>query len=183
MQLRYADRKRALAQQIARVQILMQVKTVVQVICIWFLALVLIPGLILGALGQPLLPTAGPHVAIGGILLLLGSGLGLWSSFVLVRYGKGTPLPLDQTNQLVTEGPYGFIRNPMAVAGIGQGVAVGVVYASMPIVVYAALGAIVWHLVVRPLEERDMEQRFGDSYRTYQAHVDCWIPRLRSRSR
>lgn len=55
----------------------------------------------------------------GVIILVLCSVLGLYSALVMVRVGKGTPLPLDQTQELVIKGPYRFVRNPMAVAGIG----------------------------------------------------------------
>ena len=97
----------------------------------------------------------------------------------MVRDGEGTPLPLDQTNKLVISGPYQYVRNPMAIAGIGQGVAVSIIFQSLPILVYSLLGALVWHLAVRPFEERDMVKRFGESYVQYRERVSCWIPTFR----
>jgi protein-S-isoprenylcysteine O-methyltransferase Ste14 len=154
-------------------------KTLVQIVCIWFLALALIPFLILKAFAMPLIPTCGVLLWIGGCLFVCFSFLGLFSSYVLVKLGKGTPLPLDQTNELVVAGPYAWVRNPMAVAGIGQGIAVGLAYGSLPILCYAALGAVVWHFVVKPFEERDMLKRFGDSYEAYRSQVKCWMPRFK----
>ena len=90
--------------------------------------------------------------------------------------GVGTPLPLDSPNFLVVKGPYKFVRNPMAIAGIGQGIAVGLFLGSFGVLIYALLGAILWHILVRPVEEKDLEKRFGKSYQRYKKEIKCWIP-------
>ena len=97
----------------------------------------------------------------------------------MVRDGGGTPLPLDQTRELVVSGQYRFVRNAMAIAGIGQGLAMATMFQSISVLVYSLLAATIWHFVVRPIEERDMVQRFGASYLDYQESVACWIPRFR----
>jgi protein-S-isoprenylcysteine O-methyltransferase Ste14 len=155
------------------------VKTLIQVICIWILALVVIPFVLLDSFDSLSMPSLGLPLWIGMTVFLGFSVLGLASSFFMVRDGGGTPLPLDQTNKLVVSGPYRFVRNPMAVAGIGQGLAIATIFQSIPILVYSLLGAVVWHLVVRPIEERDMVKRFGDAYLAYRERVTCWIPRFR----
>ena len=66
----------------------------------------------------------------------------------------------------------------MAIAGIGQGLAVATLFQSFPILAYSLLGVLVWHIVVRPIEDRDMIKRFGDSYLDYRERVICWIPRF-----
>lgn len=154
-------------------------KTAVQITCIWLLALVVIPFLILDAFGADTkIDLTGWTVASGG-LLMLSSLLGLYASYAMVRYGNGTPLPLDQSRQLVLVGPYRYVRNPMAIAGIGQGLAVGLLYGSIPICAYALLGALVWHWVVRPYEEKNLSERFGPEYDEYRQRVSCWVPRSR----
>lgn len=153
-------------------------KTVVQIVCIWILALAVVPFVILDAFNHPIELHFGAWF-YAGILMFTGcSLLGLTSSFFMVRDGNGTPLPLDQTNDLVVSGPYRFVRNPMAIAGVGQGFAIGLMFQSVPLLTYAILGALVWHFVVRPFEERDMNHRFGDAYLRYQQRVSCWIPTL-----
>ena len=158
-------------------------KTCVQVVSIWLLALVVVPLVILDAFGRSLQPPVNGWLYVGAVLFICFSALGLSSSYFMVRDGAGTPLPLDQTNQLVTSGPYRFVRNPMAIAGIGQGVAISIVYQSIPILVYSLLGIFVWHLVVRPIEERDMVERFGAPYLEYRNRVACWFPAIRRNSR
>jgi len=92
--------------------------------------------------------------------------------------GKGTPLPLDCPNELVIKGPYKVVRNPMAVAGISQGICVGIILGSFLVIIYAILGGLLWHLFVKPVEEKDLEERFGKSYLDYKKKVKCWIPRI-----
>ncbi len=100
------------------------IKTLIQIVCIWVLALVVIPYILLDAVDSLSMPNADLSFWIGIALFVGSSLLGLTSSFFIVRDGGGTPLPLDQTNNLVVSGPYRFVRNPMAIAGIGQGLAI-----------------------------------------------------------
>ena len=81
-------------------------------------------------------------------------------------------------NRLVIAGPYRWIRNPMAVAGIVQGAAVGIILETWLVVAYAVVGSLVRNYAVRPLEETDLTNRFGDEFQQYRDTVRCWIPRV-----
>jgi len=120
---------------------------------------------------------AGAAGVAGVALLVAASALGLWAAAVMSTLGAGTPLPSAMPNRFVLAGPYRLVRNPMAVAGIAQGVGVGLVLGSWIVVAYALVGGVVWHVVIRPLEEADLEARFGDEFRRYRAAVRCWVPR------
>ena len=170
---RPADARRSTARHVA--------STGGQIAVFWGLFLVVIPGSVAllerrWALGLGLdLPDAVG--VIGVVLLALASALGIWSAVTMSTIGHGTPLPGAMPNRLVIAGPYRFVRNPMAVAGIIQGVAVGLILSSWLVVAYAALGSLLWNYAVRPLEERDLEERFGDDFRRYRDTVRCWVPR------
>ena len=151
-------------------------KTILQILGVWVITLVVFPVLLMSAFGE-ITMVNGFVRWIGVGLFLVSSLLGLTSAYLMVSKGEGTPLPLDQTQKLVTEGPYKYVRNPMAIAGIGQGVSISLLYWSLPVLAYALLGAILWHLVVRPLEEQNMLERFGTEYQQYRMKVKCWIPR------
>lgn len=151
-------------------------KTIIQIFCIWILALLVIPYVILDAFDALAIPSFGMTSFLGAVGFGCCSLLGLASSYFMVRDGSGTPLPLDQTNELVVTGPYRYVRNPMAIAGIGQGIAIAIIFQSTPLLVYSLLGAFVWHVVVRPIEEQDMVRRFGSPYLEYRQSVRCWIP-------
>ena len=115
-------------------------------------------------------------------LFLAASALGLSSGITMATRGRGTPLPTATAPRLVVAGPYRFVRNPMAVAGILQGIAVGWYLGSVPVIAYSLVGAVLWHIAVRPVEERDLANRFGDRYEAYRATVGLWIPKLHSKA-
>ncbi|MFK4483057.1 methyltransferase family protein [Curtobacterium sp. AB7] len=159
------------------------VATTVQIVVFWGLFLGVFPVGIAVAEHRwrlhPALP--GPVVTallvVGLVVLALASALGIASAAAMSTKGAGTPLPSASANRLVVAGPYRSVRNPMALAGITQGVAVGLLLGSWMVVAYALAGSIVWNCVVRPLEEADLEARFGDDFRRYAARVRCWVPR------
>ncbi|WP_375163777.1 methyltransferase family protein [Herbiconiux gentiana] len=154
-----------------------------QIVVFWGVGLAAVP-LVIAALEDrwqltaPLSPPAEAVVTGAGVVLLvLASALGIWSAVTMSTLGDGTPLPSASTNRLVIAGPYRWVRNPMAVAGIAQGVAVGLVLSSWLVVVYALAGSLVWNYAIRPFEEADLEQRFGAAFTRYRAAVRCWLPR------
>ena len=65
----------------------------------------------------------------------------------------------------------------MAVAGIGQGLAVGLMLGSWLVALYAFLGSLAWNWAIRPHEEADLASRFGAEFEAYQARVSCWWPK------
>jgi len=97
--------------------------------------------------------------------------------------GDGTPLPSAMPNRLVIAGPYRWIRNPMAVAGIVQGAAIGLILQSWLVVAYAVVGSLVWNYAVRPLEEADLRERFGEEFQQYRDTVRCWIAQVSTAQR
>lgn len=121
----------------------------------------------------------GGRQVVGAALFSAFTALNLLTALVLVLEGRGTPLPLASPSALVVAGPYRHVRNPMAIAGIGQGVAVAVWLGSWTVLAYAAAGALFWHFLIRPVEERDLAMRFGASYEAYRRAVPLWWPRRR----
>lgn len=113
----------------------------------------------------------------GAALFGIGGAFNLAAARDLAVTGEGTPLPLTCPRKLVVTGLYRYVRNPMAMAALAQGAGVGLFLGSPLVVLYPAAGAVVWHLFVRPWEERDLEERFGESYRSYRNEVRCWLPR------
>jgi len=106
------------------------------------------------------------------------SALGGWSAAVMAVCGSGTPLPADCPRRLVVAGPYRFVRNPMAIAGLTQGAAVGAFLGSPLVLLYVLVGGPLWNFFVRRWEEADLELRFGSAFNRYREAVRCWVPRL-----
>lgn len=153
--------------------------TVGQIVVFWGTCLVVIP-LVISALEQrwavalPFPAFAGP---LGAVILVAASTLGIASAVVMSTLGRGTPLPTAMPNSLVVAGPYRWVRNPMAVSGIAQGIAVGLILSSWLVIVYAVAGSLAWNYAIRPQEEADLERRFGADFRRYRDAVRCWVPR------
>jgi protein-S-isoprenylcysteine O-methyltransferase Ste14 len=127
----------------------------------------------------------GLHVTVvsavfGGLLVLLGLALVVWTVRLFVTEGRGTLAPWDATTRLVVRGPYRHVRNPMitGVATILAGEAV--LFQSWGIAIllaaFVAVNAIYFPLV----EEPGLNRRFGPEYDEYRSHVPRWVPRLRA---
>ena len=156
-------------------------RTAAQIVVFWSVLLFLVPALLVevqGRMGLRLVewPVGRTAAALAFAAL---SALGLWSAVVMALRGEGTPLPVDAPRRLVVAGPYAYVRNPMALAGLGQGMAVAAFTGSVLVGAYALLGTAIWQWVARPLEEDDLAARFGDDYAAYRAAVRCWVPRTR----
>jgi protein-S-isoprenylcysteine O-methyltransferase Ste14 len=155
-------------------------KTLVHGALFWSFFLVVLPALIIKVedeIGLPRFYFSGQREGAAAIFGLL-SLFGLWGGITISLNGEGTPLPLDSARRLVTRGPYAYLRNPMAVAGLGQGLMVGLYAGSMLTILYVILGVLLWNYIVRPMEEADMARKFGPIYERYIAEVKCWRPRL-----
>lgn len=146
---------------------------------IWSVTLVVLPLMIVGAehrMGNA--PAEWLHSRGAAIVLfVLASALNVAAGIGLAVRGHGTPLPVMAPRDLVVGGPYRYLRNPMALAGISQGVAVAVWFGSWIVLGYALAGALVWHFGIRPIEEQDLVERFGDVYVRYRGAVPLWWPR------
>lgn len=79
---------------------------------------------------------------------------------------------------LLTEGVYRLVRHPRylsaAVGGIGYALIVN--YVGVYVVALAAFPTL---FAIAALEERELIDRFGEEYRTYQREVPRFIPRLK----
>lgn len=156
------------------------IKTFTQIVVVWSVILVILPYLITiveDKIGIVRLEFAGQVVISIGLFIVV-SIPGVWSAIVMSRIGRGTPLPLDHAKELVVQGPYSFVRNPMALSGIGQGLAVAFFLGSPLVAVYALTGSAIWQLIFRPLEEDGLLRRFGRPCEEYKSALKCWVPRL-----
>jgi protein-S-isoprenylcysteine O-methyltransferase Ste14 len=114
---------------------------------------------------------------LGGSLTVLGFALGFWSVDDQLTRGRGTPLPVMPTQELLTEGPFRYCRNPMTLGAIlaylGMAVAARTI-AGAALVLSLAAALLVY---LKRLEEGELAERFGDAYLAYRREVPFIIPR------
>jgi protein-S-isoprenylcysteine O-methyltransferase Ste14 len=107
---------------------------------------------------------------------LSGWLLALWTIYVQFTLGRGTPVPVMATQELLVEPPYAYSRNPMALGAIlaylGASVAAG--SAGAALLVGAAAGALLTY--IRLFEEREMVARFGEAYLAYRRRTPFLLP-------
>ena len=172
--------KKFMRESITKSKRVLAVKTIIQIICFWALFLIAIPLIIAHTVADEVIFTGSPlKIGLSSLGFFLFSVLGLSSGYVMVKFGEGTPLPLDATKKLVIKGPYKKLRNPMAVAGVGQILSIALFFNSFALMFYAILGGIAWHIIVRPIEEADLEKKFGEHYLVYKSDTACWFPKFR----
>ena len=155
-------------------------KTLIQMSIFWSVLLFLLPSLIFSVEGRVGLEcirfSSFLWEGVGIVFFVSGSLLAITSCIFLVIRGLGSPVPFDCPSKLVERGPYKFVRNPMAVSGIIQGLGIAFWCGSVAILVYVAVGVLVAEFVIRPWEESDLEARFGYDYREYSKRVSRWFP-------
>jgi protein-S-isoprenylcysteine O-methyltransferase Ste14 len=154
--------------------------TLLQTAVFWTFFLVLIPAALIWLEGE--IGITGfdfPAVKIPSVIIFAVAGAcGIHSGTMFALYGSGTPLPLQEPHRLVFRGLYRYVRNPMAMAGILQGVMVGLFVGSWVVIAYALLGIPAWNYLARPAEEEDLAERFGEEFESYRQQVKCWVPRF-----
>jgi protein-S-isoprenylcysteine O-methyltransferase Ste14 len=114
-------------------------------------------------------------VATGTLLVALGEIVRLWS----VRHiGAISRTRSDRLGPLVVAGPFALVRNPLYLGNFALWVGFALLARLLWMVpVVIILLGLEYHAIVR-WEERLLESRLGDRYRTYAARVPRWMPTL-----
>jgi protein-S-isoprenylcysteine O-methyltransferase Ste14 len=153
-------------------------KTVLEILAFWFIFLIALPIGISVIEVQLAMQRFPGYPVIASILLGLFSLLGVWAALTLAVAGRGTPLPMDEARRLVTTGPYAYVRNPLAIAALGQGTALVLALGSYPVMAYVFAAGLWVYYYSRPREERHLKERYGNRWMDYQREVRAFRPRL-----
>jgi protein-S-isoprenylcysteine O-methyltransferase Ste14 len=113
---------------------------------------------------------------IGLLFIVVGWLFANWTVKVQFSLGKGTPIPLMATQELVVKGPYTYCRNPMtlgtAIFYLGVAIWVGSFCAVGLGLVYP-VGILIY---IKLIEEKELEERFGYEYLEYKKRTPFLIP-------
>lgn len=109
-------------------------------------------------------------------LLAIGVTLMLWTS-IIFYFSKGTPVPVDPPEKLITSGPYKFTRNPMHTGLFLVMIASGFFYASiLSLVIFTPVYIILDTLMIKFIEEPGLEKRLGEDYIEYKKRTPMFFP-------
>jgi len=119
------------------------------------------------------------HGAALAVPILIGGGLlWLWSVWRFLKT-KGTPVPVNPPQVLVTDGPYAYSRNPMLTAVFLMLAGLGILFGSVTLTFIATpVFVFVSVLEFRYIEEPELERRFGAAYKKYREKTPMFFPRL-----
>jgi protein-S-isoprenylcysteine O-methyltransferase Ste14 len=147
-------------------------------------AIVLLPGT--AAVVAPALIAAGaddahvqlPLAVLGALLIAIGVTLFVQTVALFARVGQGTLAPWDPTSELVVEGPYRRVRNPMISGVLFVLLGETAILGSRAMLIYAAAFFAANAIWMPLVEEPKLRERFGAAYDEYAANVPRWVPRL-----
>ncbi len=117
---------------------------------------------------------ADPLLYVGLIIVLVGVFLSLWAFKAFKYAGRILGRRIDE---LVTWGPYRYMRNPQYVAVILILTGTTIMHRSVFILIFTILQIITFYLLVL-LEERELESIFKDKYLEYKKRVPRFLPRF-----
>jgi protein-S-isoprenylcysteine O-methyltransferase Ste14 len=117
--------------------------------------------------------------AMGVVLCVLGIGFALWARVHLGR-NWGMPMSTKESPELVTTGPYAFVRHPIytgiLLAMLGSALGENVFWV-LPLVAFGA------YFVYSARREEDlMTERFPEQYPAYMQRTNVLLPRMFRRS-
>jgi protein-S-isoprenylcysteine O-methyltransferase Ste14 len=114
----------------------------------------------------------------GWILIIIGLTIALWTVYVQIKRGLGTPIPMLPPEKLLVRGPYKYCRNPMALGAyiyyFGICFCLGSASAFSIVIIFI----IILTLYIKIEEEPDLEKRFGQAYMEYQRQTPFIIPKI-----
>lgn len=114
---------------------------------------------------------------IGWAVMWIAGIAGALCVLNLAVRGLGAPWSIALSRRLVSDWLYRWTRNPMGLAFVAFLIAFGLWIQSLLFVAWAVLlVAPAWLLFVKIFEERELELRFGDAYRSYRARTPMFIP-------
>jgi protein-S-isoprenylcysteine O-methyltransferase Ste14 len=123
-----------------------------------------------GRVGDPWIMTAA-----GVSLVVLGEAMRLWA---VRQIGVISRTRSGRLGRLVSEGPFGLVRNPLYVGNLLLWTGFTVWSGKLWLLIVAWALFLLQYSAIIGLEESLLRQRFGDEYDAYTARVPRWWPRL-----
>ena len=111
---------------------------------------------------------------VGGSFALMGLGVILASIPKFFRAGTSIE-PWRPASSILSDGIYGYSRNPIYLGMAFGSLGVAIAAASWPAAAATVIAVLVIRYYVIAREELYLERRFGEEYLTYKANVRRWL--------
>jgi protein-S-isoprenylcysteine O-methyltransferase Ste14 len=137
---------------------------------------VFIPYLIVSPGGASLVGPWTPLQFLSLVPMALGAAILVRCIWDFAAKGRGTLAPIDPPRQLVVQGLYRYVRNPMYLGVLLLLLGETAFFKSIVLLQYTLAWFIIVNLFVVFYEEPALRHRFGDSYERYLRSVHRWLP-------
>ena len=122
------------------------------------------------------------NLVLGLLLLAPGALIIIWT-WIQFLAARGTPVPINPPQTLITRGLYAYSRNPMLLGIFLMFFGAGILTGSISLTfLFSPLCVLIFYFQVTLVEEKEMELKFGQAYLDYKQKVPRFFPGL-SRSR
>ena len=121
---------------------------------------------------------AFPLQSFVGLVLILATKILDFESLRAFSAAGGTFYYADPPKQVVTTGPYRYVRNPLYLTLFIDTVGLFLIYGSTTFIIMLVLLVVGINYLVVGWEEPGLENRFGAAYLDYKKNVPRWIPRI-----
>jgi len=111
--------------------------------------------------------------ALGLTLFAVGLAFAIWARVEIGR-NWGSPMSQKDDPELVTSGPYRLVRHPIYSGVLGAGVGTAVALSWAWLIAVALAG--VYFIYSATVEERNLTERFPDTYRAYRRSTKMLVP-------
>lgn len=117
-----------------------------------------------------------PYNWLGLVLLVPGAAFVTWTVYTYISKGKGTAIPYEPSQYLVTGGPYRYTRNPMVIGSYLIIPGLVVILSSYILLILVVMAIKESRKYAVQVEEKELEYRFGQAYLNYKNRVPRWFP-------
>jgi len=113
------------------------------------------------------------RAGLGLVLFAVGLGFAIWARVHIGR-NWGTPMSRKDDPELVTGGPYRFVRHPIYSGVLAAGVGTAVALSWAWLIVVALAG--VYFVYSATIEEHNLTEQFPDTYPMYRRSTKMLVP-------
>ena len=115
-----------------------------------------------------------PYNYLGILIIIFGIILNLWTDS-LFKKRQTTIKPHEMPNFFISSGPFRISRHPMYLGMILILLGVAVFLGSLISFVFPIIFVMIIEKLFIPMEEKNLEKKFGDKYIAYKKRVRKWI--------
>ena len=115
-----------------------------------------------------------PYNYLGILIIIFGIILNLWTDS-LFKKRQTTVKPHEMPNFFISSGPFRISRHPMYLGMILILLGVAVFLGSLISFVFPIIFVMIMEKLFIPMEEKNLEKKFGDKYIAYKKRVRKWI--------